>query len=265
MGRRSLYRFSRFLIFESRRDVPNFMGSNGERLVQATVLRHAPQAVIFDVGANVGDWTAGLFQLADGSGAGVTVHAFEPCAGTFQALRERIDQEQWTNVIAVPQACSVAPGKAAMTVYSDGYGTNTIVAPIEPAPTARKETVELTSVDVYCACHSIKHIHLLKIDVEGHDFDVILGATQMLRRAAIDVLQFEYNQRWIGPRRCLHDAFMLLEPLGYAVGKVTPKGIEFYAEWHWEMETYCEANYLACTPDWAARFKRLAPTWLIGS
>jgi hypothetical protein len=76
----------------------------------------------------------------------------------------------------------------------------------------------------------------------------------MLKRQAIGVLQFEYNHRWIGGRWFLRDAFDLLLPLGYALGKITPRGIEFYDRWHYELETFREANYLACTPSHVPTF-----------
>jgi FkbM family methyltransferase len=265
LGRRKMYRFSRFLLDESRREAPwpfESFTSDGEKMVQATVLRHSVDPVVFDVGANVGDWTASLLGLASHMKAAVTVHAFEPCSGTLHQLRKRIEQEQWRNVTAVPKACAAAPGTAAMTVYWDGCGINTIAEPIEYLASAHQEIVELTSLDVYCSNHSIKHIDLLKIDAEGYDFECILGASGLLTRKAIDVLQFEYNERWIGTRHYLRDVFNLVKPLGYAIGKITPEGVEFYAEWHWELETCRGGNYICCTQDWLTRFARLDPTWL---
>ena len=42
--------------------------------------------------------------------------------------------------------------------------------------------------------------------------------------------------------------FELVQPIGYKLGKVTPKGIEFYEAWDPELETYREGNYVACRP-----------------
>lgn len=278
MGRRNIYRFSEFLIGESRRDQTQDMDSNGERMVQATVLRGLDRAIVFDVGANVGDWTANLLELASDAKTSVTIHAFEPCASTFQLLRERIRREQWTNVIPVPTGCAAAPGTATMLVKFDGCSGNAIFESsdertlmmeysAEPREvllqTAYPETVELTSVDAYCAGRSIDYIVFLKCDAEGRDFDVILGAKEMLKRQAIGVVQFEYNRRWIGSRHYLRDVFNIINPLGYSIGKITPHGVEFYPRWEWEMETYQGPNYLACTQEWLPRFTRLTPTWLM--
>ena len=61
-------------------------------------------------------------------------------------------------------------------------------------------------------------------------------------------MQFEYNHRWVFARAYLRDAFDLLTGLGYRIGKLTPKGVEFYPGWDAELETFVEGNYVACEP-----------------
>jgi hypothetical protein len=84
------------------------------------------------------------------------------------------------------------------------------------------------------------------------------GASEMLRRHAIGLLQFEYNHQWILSRTYLRDVFTLLVPFGYHVGKITPKGIEFYEDWNTELETFRQGNYLACLGPWVARVPQIA-------
>src|SRR5690242_2901869 len=89
LGRRNLVRLGRFLSMQGRLDVANELSSNGELIVQDIALRHAPpgRAVVFDVGANVGDWTRALLRTAQALGRSVEVHAFEPCSATYQVLQ----------------------------------------------------------------------------------------------------------------------------------------------------------------------------------
>jgi hypothetical protein len=84
----------------------------------------------------------------------------------------------------------------------------------------------------------------------------------LLRSRDVDVIQFEYNHFWFGERRLLRDAFDYLKPLGYAIGKITGNAIQFYPEWHRELETYVEANYIACLPEWVRRFRTVSPGWV---
>jgi hypothetical protein len=87
---------------------------------------------------------------------------------------------------------------------------------------------------------------LVKIDTEGHDLAVLRGARTLLAGQNIAVVQFEYNHRWVYARAFLRDAIGLLAGFGYRVGKLTPKGVEFYPGWDADLETFVEGNYVAC-------------------
>jgi hypothetical protein len=108
------------------------------------------------------------------------------------------------------------------------------------------EDVATTTLDAFAADAELDHLTLVKIDTEGHDLAVLRGAQKLLAERRISVAQFEYNHRWIDARSFLRDAFDLFALHGYSVGKLTPKGIEFYPSWDAELETFVEGNYVAC-------------------
>lgn len=253
MGRRNLVRFARSLTMAARLDVPNAIGVNGELMVQRVVREHcgSGECVAFDVGANVGEWSRSLLAAAGGSS--LRIHAFEPASATVRLLEEKL--KPWNGKVQIVQAAlSSRTGTAEFFIVGEGLGTNSLYA---QAASQKAETVRLATADEYCAQNCIARIDLLKIDAEGHDLEVLRGAQQMLARRAIQVLQFEYNQRWIEARHFLKDAFDLLLPLGYHIGKITPRGIEFYPAYHFELESFREANYLACLPEWRPRFPQV--------
>jgi len=238
----------------ARGDVNNNLLTNGERIVQSTAMQLDQIPTVFDIGANIGDWTASMLQVA--GGRNISIYAFEPCSATYAQLAERI---QSPRVALVRTACARQSGTATMSVFFPGAGINTLVRNPSAAST---EEVPVISVDEYCSIHSIPSITLLKIDAEGYDFEVIAGARRMLATKAVGILQFEYNHHWIGTRNCLKDPFDFLCPMGYQIGKLAGSVVEFYKEWHWEMETYREANYIACLPGIASHFRQQKPTWL---
>lgn len=266
IGRRNFYRLALFLVREARRDVPNSFATNGEQFAQEILLGttfESSPLVVFDVGANVGDWTMSLLSSAQPKSRTLRIHAFEPCAGTFETLTKRLAQADGTSVIAVNKGCSSASGMATMTNYGPNCEINTICEPIGDNPAqSSKQEIQLTTVDDYCLANHIAHIDFLKIDAEGHDCEIIAGAMAMLRANAIAMVQFEYNWRWIGARHFLRDAFNLLKPLNYSIGKLTQNGVEFYPEWKWQMETFWEGNYIACLPEIARSFTHVDPDWL---
>ena len=244
----------------ARADVSNDLVSNGEKFVQAIALQsNARPVTVFDVGANVGCWTDSLVKSAHSLQVPVSVHAFEPCHAPFAELSERISS--WPEVSLNNEACSRRAGAATMHVYGSGSGTNSLAEPLDSS-SATSEDVRLTTIDLYCETNSIGMIDLLKIDAEGHDFEVIVGASEMLDRQAVRFIQFEYNQRWIGSRNYLRDAFAFLNPKGYTIGKLTGSHVEFYPYWQWELENYVEGNYIACFRHDMVKFDPCEPAWL---
>ncbi len=259
LGRRTLARLGRFLSNEARLDTLNEITENGEAAVQRAVLiGTAPtvELVIVDVGANVGDWTGQVLSAADQlRPSNLRVFALEPAGRTFGLLKRRLGQE--SRVTLVNKGASDAEGTATLHVPPDrAAGTSSLHGESVGGPTS--ETVALTTIDSFCAGHGLDHLHLVKIDTEGHDLLVLRGATRMLSQRAIEVIQFEYNHRWVYARQFLRDAFELLQPLGYQLGKVTSQGIERYGAWHPELETFREGNYLAYLPSWEARLPTIA-------
>lgn len=247
LGRRNLVRLARFLNNEARLDANNNPATNGEAMVQSTVLenvKHNDSICIFDVGANIGAWTRSLFEQID-STASLIVHAFEACADTYSTLTSNLHTWNLTgNIKSNKLALSVSTGQRPFYVIGSDVGTNSLIPPADPIKHT-VEQVQAETIDNYCLRNNIPHIDLIKIDTEGHDMEVIYGGNNMLDSGAIDILQFEYNFRWIDSRHFLRDAFEFLLPLGFIIGKITPRGIEFYPAWDHELETFIEANYLA--------------------
>jgi FkbM family methyltransferase len=256
LGRRNVVRLGRYLSNRSRLDTPNDMRFNGELVVLDAVVRSwrpVADLVAFDVGANVGDWTRALLHRLPPGKTNIRVFAFEPVSSTRAILERDIAGLKYrARVRVVAAALSDVAGMGSMFIVGDGAGTNSLHA--NERPPARTEAVSTETVDGFCARESIDHVDIMKVDTEGHDLAVLDGARGMLGRAAIDVIQFEYNHRWIFARRFLYDAFRLLGPFGYRLGKVTPFGIEFYEGWHPELESFREGNYLACPESEVVRF-----------
>jgi FkbM family methyltransferase len=247
LGRRNLVRLARFLNNESRLDVNNDPATNGETTVQSTVLKnlkHNERICIFDIGANIGSWTHSLFKRTDKTSS-LIIHAFEPCTDTYSTLTTNLNSWNLTgNIKSNKLALSSSVSKRPFYSLGPNIGTNSLSPPADTSKYA-VESVQTETIDSYCLKNNISHIDLIKIDTEGHDMEVIYGGNNMLASSTIDILQFEYNHRWIDGRHFLRDAFELLLPLGFVIGKITPKGIEFYPYWDYELETFVESNYLA--------------------
>lgn len=231
-------------------DVPNAVAVNGERLIQREILLAARArgrpARVFDVGANVGEWSASCGEIATQVGVEVRIHAFEPEPSARQQLRRRCSAVPELSI--EPLAVGDEDTSLELQVVAPGAGTNSLVA----MPGQRiSETVEVECVrlDTYCADRGIEAIDLVKIDTEGNDYNVLVGLGDALGEGRVGCVQFEYNARWVLFRRYLKDVFDLVEPLGMSVAKVVPEGLVTFARWTPELETFREGNYLIYRPD----------------
>ncbi|HEX2210677.1 MAG TPA: FkbM family methyltransferase [Longimicrobium sp.] len=264
VGRRRMWRLGRALYRVARNDVDNDPARNGERWLQAAVLdlfRGAPRVVVFDVGANVGDWTRMLLDQAPADRVeSLDVYAFEPVTSTFQTLRERLGgHPRFARVHSLPLALSDAGGTVEMYEVEPNGTTNSLHP--DPFQAARRVAIETQTADTFCARNGIGTLHLLKVDAEGHDCAVLRGAAGMFEQERVMVAQFEYNHRWVYARHYLKDVFDLLGGLPYVVGKLTPGGMELYDGWHFEMERFFEANYVILHRSVAERLPALRGTY----
>ncbi len=257
IGNRTAWRLGRSLYMTARGDVANEIETNGERMVQRCVVNGWKRSstpgedlIVFDVGANVGDWSRELLDMVNGCPGGVPVelHLFEPVPATHKVLVGRISGRGSTAKLHFrKQALSSAEGIENMFVRGT-TGTNSL-HPDTTLNDASAISIAKTTVYRYCEEYAIATIQLMKCDTEGHDVEVIQGALPLFREGRIRVMQFEYNHRWVFSRHYLKDVFDAFEGLPYRVGKIRDGSVDLYSDWHPEMERFFEANYLVIHRD----------------
>jgi FkbM family methyltransferase len=250
-GRRQVVRAARFVLHRARLDIPNDLRFNGESSLQRWMLEISPagqEIHVLDVGANVGRWSDAIIVAARQLGRldDLDLHAFEPSTYTFARLSEALDGRP---VSLHRVALGEKSGSAALHVMAPGAGTNSLYEPTTSQAVIATEEVTATTLDAYAYHAGLDLLTLVKVDTEGHDLSVLRGAQNLFAEQRILAAQFEYNHRWIAARSFLRDAFELLAPLGYRLGKLTPHGVEFYPGWDAELETFVEGNYVACVPE----------------
>ena len=260
VGRRTVVRAARYVLSRARLDYPNGLTVNGESALQRWILRFsAPgqQIQVADVGANVGRWSQLMLAAAAHAGrdGDLRLHAFEPDPDAFGRLATALDG---SSASLSDNALSDRNGISPFHVVAPGAGTNSLYR-VPGSGTAERSVVTIT-LDRYAAQAGVTRFALVKIDAEGHDLAVLRGARGLLAAHRIMVAQFEYNHRWILGRFFLRDAFEFLAPLGYRIGKLTPRGVEFYPGWDPDLETFVEGNYVACDPQAAAGLPAV-PWW----
>lgn len=208
------------------------------------VLKKHPGLVLFDVGANVGDWTARMLTELDAS---CTIYQFEPTKECQEVLRERASP----NVILVPFAVGDTEGEA--EIYSIA-GVKAKSASLYARGdtcfedrTYIKERIGITTIDGFMEQHRIARVDFMKMDIEGHELSALKGAVKALRRGAIGALTFEFGTGNVNSRTFFRDFWDFLIPLGYRISRICPGGVLMPIDGYYEDLEYFRGatNYLA--------------------
>ena len=146
--------------------------------------------VAVDVGANVGTVT---LALADTVGPSGRVFSFEPQRLVFQCFSANLALNGVTNVFALPFAVGRKAGQIAVPALDPLAPTNLGATRIGQG----QETVPMVALDSL----ALKRCGLIKIDVEGMEFDVFEGAAETIQRTQPAI----YFEAKTGPatQRCI--------------------------------------------------------------
>jgi FkbM family methyltransferase len=131
-----------------------------------------PRATVFDVGANAGYFSVLACELGASS-----VHSFEPNP-RIRALLAQTAQLGSGAIAVVPAACGEHEGSASLQLSDPANtGMSTLTANASTGI-----AVELVTLDGYA--HRTGALpDLIKIDVEGHEREVLAGASRVLQEA----------------------------------------------------------------------------------
>jgi len=191
-----------------------------ERIFYLEYLREG--MTVFDVGANVGELTL-LFSRFIGDGC---VHAFEASSAAFKRLELVCGATDRRNVILNPLALSDKNGFIRLHIYEDALSSFNSQAArplknygLDFEPVAIEQT-PATTVDDYCESKKIERIDLLKIDVEGAEFQVMMGARQMLKFKRIACLTFEFGQTTFDMGNSPEEIELFLTEMDYKIRNV---------------------------------------------
>lgn len=246
---RLVYRLARKLVnlYEGDNDVD--IQTNGELRLARLALPHA--RVVFDVGANVGEWT----DLALAINGSAEIHCFEPSGATFRRLSSR---GYPSNVRLHPFGLGAEASERTLYVFEEGSGGNSLYRRDGVSTRQEsKEAVRLRTVDAHCGDSQIERVDFMKIDVEGHELSVLQGAERMLTERRIGLVQFEYGGCYIDARVLLKDIWQLVEAANPAYGffKIFPNRLERVPSYRQTLETFQYSNWIIATPEWQERLK----------
>jgi FkbM family methyltransferase len=146
----------------------------GDLLVHQRQYDDSSRPVCVDLGANVGNHA--LYMAS----CGADVHAFEPYALVADRLQEKLDLNRIRNVKLHRVALGDEQGKREFfepKTHNLGMGTM-----VKPDGDAKATDVPIERGDDYFPRMNIDRIDVLKVDIEGHEFQALSGLRKTLDR-----------------------------------------------------------------------------------
>ena len=213
---------------------------NGERGVLRACLnprRRNTPPVVFDVGANRGEWTRDALAVCPTA----KVHMFEPNPAHQSELKALAAEHE--EVIATLCGIAADEGVRTLRYQGDAHSTaSTVDVPANGDGTLRRFDGRFITASRYVGERDIATIDLLKIDVEGADLECLTAF--LTSGAEIRAVQFEFTVFSRVGNASLKAFFDLLAPHGFEVFKIFPRDIERIS-WNIGHEQAADGNYIA--------------------
>ena len=204
---------------------------------------HRPNPMLFDVGANRGEWSR---RMGERLGYRCRILQFEPSAHCQAVL----SQSKMPGAELIAAAVADTSGRAVL--YSPHPGSP--IASRHPrrdsyfqSDRVLEEEVSVVTLDEVIARRNIEVVDFIKLDVEGDDFAALEGARRSLAAGRIRALSFEFGSGQINSRTFFHDFWDLLQSHGFLVKRICPGGsLVTIEEYYEDLEYFRGAtNYLA--------------------
>ena len=219
------------------------METNGEFYFLSQLPAPSPggRFVFFDVGANVGEYSQAILKrFPDAEG-----HLFDPLPSCAERLSSAFGENKTIRINNI----AVSDVEGSQTIWlSNPQDSQASFYRVNSHEEALPLEVKTLTLEHYIEAEDIHHIHLLKVDVEGHELNVLTGMGKYLRPDFLDLVQFEYAGVGGDSRTTLHSLYQLLESRGFGVCKLMPRGL-WKRAYYPVMDNFQYANYVAVSPE----------------
>jgi FkbM family methyltransferase len=187
--------------------IRKYNAATSEDLRRTKLFQHYKVDLVFDIGANKGQYATGVLD----TGYTGKLVSFEPLSSVYGVIKKESEKySNWT----VPSRCAIGSKKEEIEINISANSVSSTLLKMldshyEGAPDSKiigKEKVQVYPLDEIGEeyCKNAKNI-FLKIDVQGFEQEVLLGAKSILEKAKgiemeISLVQLYENNNWLLPQ-----------------------------------------------------------------
>ena len=214
-----------------------FIGVTKEVKYCLQLLKKEPQ-IFIDIGANIGSYTDQIIK----NHPDVVCHLFEPSKTNYKKLKIKYQQK---NIFINRKAIADVSGESYL--YSDKPGSELGSLTKRDLDEFKinfnvKEKVDLIRFDEYWNNFKIV-IDYVKIDVEGHELDVLKGFGDLIYKTKL--IQFEFGGTAIDTRIFFKDFWTFFELRNFSIYRMTPIGLKKINKYSLTEESFLYTNFVA--------------------
>ena len=200
--------------------------------------------IFFDIGANNGNYSL----LMNKAFQNAKIYAFEPLKVSYKTLTERTNHINNINCFNI----GFGSKREKIEIYTNPnisslssiYGEVFENIHDHLNQEVHKEFIEIQRLDDFCINNKIDRIHFLKIDTEGHEYEIFKGCKEFIDNKMIDIIQFEFNEMNVISRVFFKDFFMLLNT-NYKLFRLHPQKLEEIKKYDTRHEIFKFQNIIA--------------------
>lgn len=204
--------------------IRKYNAATSEELRRIKLLEHYNIDLVFDIGANKGQYATGIID----AGYKNKIVSFEPLTSAYSEIKK--ESEKYNNWDVAPR-CAIGSKKEEIEINISANSVsstllNMLDSHYEGAPDSKiigKEKVQVFPLDEIGAEYSntAKNI-FLKIDVQGFEQEVLKGAQNMINKAKgiemeISLIPLYENQNWLLPQ-----VLEYMEQNGFQLNSIVP-------------------------------------------
>ena len=214
-----------------------FIGVTKEVKYCLKLLKKKPQLFI-DIGANIGSYTDQVIK----NHPDIVCHLFEPSKKNYNKLKMKYQQK---NIFINRKAIADVSGESYL--YSDSPGSALGSLTKRDLDEIKinfnvKEKVDLIRFDEYWKNAKV-NIDYVKIDVEGHELDVLKGFGDLIYKTKL--IQFEFGGTAIDTRIFFKDFWNFFKIRNFTIYRMTPFGLKKINKYSETEESFSYCNFVA--------------------